>query len=151
MHDKKEIKSKLLEIEQEFYSLKEKINKFHKFYIILYFTPPVLALVIINNYFQKYFKLSVKIILFSIIILGLLIHFYLRHKYYKSKNKYKKFIMEKMNLIKINFDNEIDFKDKLIKSIKEIFDERGIDFNNIEINNSTFFNLVFIYLGLESE
>jgi len=149
MPDNEEIKNKLLDIEKEFNSLKKKINKYHLFYIILYFTPPVLAIFILDNFFQKYYILQTKIILFSIIILGLVIHFFLRHKYHKSKTRYKKFIIKKMNLIKINFDNEKDFKNKLIKSINEIFDERGIDFNNIEINNSPFFNLIFVYLGLE--
>lgn len=149
MLDIDDIKNKLLNLENEFNSLKKKIEKYHILYIIIYFTPPVLAIIILDNYFQEFYKIQTKIILFSIIILGLIIHFFLRHKYHKSKTRYKKFIIEKMNLIKINFDNEEDFKNILIKSVNKIFNERGLEFNNIEINNSAFFNLIFVYLGLE--
>ncbi|MCK4798298.1 MAG: hypothetical protein KAT05_13030 [Spirochaetes bacterium] len=146
----KNIKEKLLKLEEDFNLLKNRLEKYHLIFIIIYFLPPVLAIFLLSKFFQDFLNLAVKIIIFSIIISGLAIHFFLRYKLYKSKDRYKKFIQQRLEKIADDFPDEENFNQTVVETARNIFANRGISFSNVTINDSTFWNLIFINLGIEN-
>jgi hypothetical protein len=143
-----DLKQQLINIEEEFNLLKAKIERNHIIFIILYFLPPVLAILVFTKYVEEYFSNLIKGFILGLIILGVAIHYFLRYVYHKSKNRYKKFIDAKLEVIKSDFNDEELFKKEIIEAARNIFIERGVLFNNKSIKISNFWNLIFINLGL---
>lgn len=134
------LKKIILENEIEFNNLKRKVSYYHKLFLIFYFLPIIILIIIVSTYFEKIFNFVLKFIIYVFFTFGLLIHFFLRYKFYKSKNRYKKFFDKKLNYIK-NFYTDNDFNKKIIDVIKEIFNERNIEVNKKNIMNEDFFYL----------
>jgi|GEM_PF-4525299 len=147
-----ELKEKLLKIEEEFDNYKNNIEKIHKFILIIYFVPSLIGIL----FYYKYYKtidnessIYIKIIIFAIILTALFFHFLFRYIFQKSKKRYKKFIIDRMNKIKINYKDEEKFKKEVINNTRQIFTQRDLTLSNATIRETAFWNLLFIYLGIE--
>ena len=149
-----DIKNKLIQFEEEFYIYKNKIERFHKIFLFFYFLPAVIALIFYYINFQRVgddSSLFIKIIIIVFIAAGLILHFVLRHLFHKSRNRYKKFITDRLDKIKIEFKSNEKFIDAVIENTEVIFKNNGYELSNKTINDSPFWNLLFIYLGIEME
>lgn len=150
-----DLKKQLINIENDFSKHKAKIEKFHKLFVALYFTPLVAAVLVyiysqFNNTFAFMSSLAVKIILFSLFAIGMIIHFTLRYLYHRSNKGYRKFINKKLDEIRYNnYTDEEIFNKDIIETAKNIFQENGWEFSNVSIKNSPFWHLVFIKIGIE--
>jgi hypothetical protein len=146
-----DIKNNLLKLENEFETLRLKTEKYHLVFIILYFIPPVAAIIIYSKFYKEFFNFYIKIIIYAIILSGLAAHYYLRYKFYKSKKRYKKFIDNKLDEIKKIVNDDDNFKKIIVENAKEIFQQNSIELSNITIKNNQFWHLIFINLGIELE
>jgi hypothetical protein len=145
------IKKNLLDLEHEFDALRRKTEKYHLIFIVLYFIPPVAAIIIYSKFYNQFFNFYIKIIIYAIIVSGLGMHYYLRHKFYKSKKRYKKFIDKKLDEIKKIVNDDDNFKKIIVENTREIFKENSLELSNITIQNNQFWDLIFINLGIELE
>jgi ABC-type polysaccharide transport system permease subunit len=143
------LKLKLLYLEKNFEQLKTRTEKYHTLFIIIYFLPPLIAALIFTKYFKEFFSLYIKIIIYAVVLSGVCIHYFLRYKFHKSKNRYKAFIENGLDPIRNENTPDFDFKNAVIESVREIFKERSIPFSNISIRRYPFWELVFINLGIE--
>ena len=143
------IKSILLNSEDEFNSLRRRVEKFHITFIILYFLPPVAAVILYSKYYHENFNLTVKIILYAIIVSGLFIHYFLRHRYHKSRKRYRSFIEKKLDDLRKTVNNDNDFKKIIVENAREIFKDKSLQFSNLAIKENQFWELIFINLGIE--
>lgn len=133
-----DIEKELFKIEEEFNIYKKKIEKNHIILILLYFS--IISLVILA--FQKYLPLlynnfNIRIILFSLLIIGLLIHYYLRFKYFKSKICYHHFFKNKLDELKRSFPKKKDFNKFIIDTVNNIVKNNE---SKIRINNQNKLN-----------
>ncbi|OHD28084.1 MAG: hypothetical protein A2086_00795 [Spirochaetes bacterium GWD1_27_9] len=146
------IKSKLLQLEDNFILFKAKFEKRHLLFVALYFLPPALATFLLSRYFKElYDKFFVRVIIFSVIIIGVIIHFVLKYTYYKTNKKYKEFVENGLKDIKDSFGNEEDFRKAIVDATKEIYTDKNSSLSNLTVKNSLFWTNVFIVIGIEIE
>lgn len=81
-------------------------------------------------------------------MLGVGIHFFLRYKFYRSKNRYKEFIENKIEELKKKYPKEKDLNDRIKESAKKIFAQRNIKLDHKNANNQEFWNLLFYNLDI---
>lgn len=146
--EKIDIIGEIKKLEKDFEDFKKKVSKYHKIYLLIYFMPPLIAILIFSRFFETYFKVYLKVLLYFILLLGLVVHFFIRNRFYKSREGYKKFIQGRMDSIKNYFDTDESFKEKSIDAVRTIFLERGMEFSNTEISKNDFYYLIFSYFGL---
>ena len=123
-------------------------------FLLIYFLPAIIALLIYYANFQRVgddSSLILKIIIIILIASGLALHFILRHLFHKSKNRYKKFITVRLDILKKEYKNSNEFTDEVIENAESIFKNQGLELSNKTIHDSPFWNLIFIYLGIELE
>ena len=143
---------KILDIEEEFNLFKANNERKYIYFIILYFVPPLLAFLFVSKYKPDLSEnLAFKIIVYGILLAGLVFHFILRNTYYKTNEKYRNFIEDKLANVKKNFEDEEEFKKSIIESAKEIFSMKKKVLTNELIKKDIFWNIVFILIGLEIE
>jgi uncharacterized membrane protein (DUF485 family) len=143
--------NKMLAIEEEFNFFKAKTERKYVFFLLLYFTPPLLTFFFTAKYYTDLSENMVfKAVIFGFMLLGLAFHFVLRNTYYRSNRKYKDFIEEKFKSIKTSYADEEEFRQSIVGSAHEIFSlKKGKVLSNEYIKKDIFWNNVFILIGLE--
>jgi hypothetical protein len=146
------IKEKILSIEEEFITFKAKSERKYLLYLFLYFSPPILAFLLIGRFNPDLSENFIfKLVIFGILLLGLIFHFILRNTYYKSNAGYMKFISDKFEPVKSEFSDIEDFRKNVIESAKEIFTMKNKTLTNDLVKKDIFWNIVFILIGIETE
>lgn len=143
-----DLEKKLFSIEEEFNIYKKKIEKYHLIFIILYFS--IITLVIL--FFQIYLPLlynnfNIKIFLFSLMIFGLLIHYYLRFKYFKSKICYYHFFKNKLEELKKSFSKKENFNKLIITTVNNIIKNNESTLPSNNQNKLNFWQLLLKFLN----
>ena len=118
------LENELAKLKNDFNNLKKKIEKIHLIFILIYFS--IITLIILffqRNLVTLYNIFFIKILLFSLMVLGLIIHYFLRYKFHKNNKFYKKFFNQKLKKIHKNFSYKKVFNksivDYIIKNIKD--------------------------------
>ena len=141
----KKLDDELTNLENNFNNLKKKIERFHIIFIIIYFSLIILTILIFQKYFTNLYNIFfIKIILYSFMILGLLIHYFLRYRFHKNKNFFRKFFKIKFEEIKKNFSNKKNFNKSVVDYII-----RNLKNNDSQISKKDLYDLNF--WGLLSE
>lgn len=71
-----QLKEKLINLENDFNNFKKNIERFHFTFIFVYFLPPLVVFFIYNRYLHEEPALYIKLIIISMIVLGVIIHFF---------------------------------------------------------------------------
>jgi hypothetical protein len=142
-----DLKKVLIRSESEFEELKKKVERNHLLFILLYFTPPVIGLLVFSKYFKELLGVWLRIIIFSIIIFGLIIHFYLRYRYYKSKERYKDFINSVIDEIYLSSKDK-NINKKVLGIVKNIYKDKNMEFNRDNIDKEDFWSLLFYQMEI---
>ncbi len=146
------LKEKLMTLEDEFNQYRFKFERKYLFFLIIYFTPPLLLIFLLNRYDKAmYDSLAVKIVIFTFIIIGSVIHFTLKYTYYKANKKYKSFINKRFEEYEKFFSSKEEFKTSILATLKDIYLERSTKLSNITVKNSPFLKNIFIILDIEIE
>ncbi len=147
----KDLSSELRKIEEDFNTLKARVERNHIIFLAVYFLPPIAAILIFTKYFEEYFNYLVKGFLFALIVIGVVIHFILRQIYHRGKKRYKKFIDSKMAGLKSGYADDEEFKKDVVEAARRIFLSENVNFTNKSISLSAFWSLVFMNLGLSAD
>jgi len=136
------IKEKLLVFEEGFDKIKSKNEKYHFAFIAAYFLISLIFVYIYNKYFTENF--TVKIIFFIFIISGLFVHYFLRYKLHKSKNRYKSFFVKLIDELKNDFPDLQELEEDITSSAKEIFVSRKISLDGKNLQYYAFWELLLL-------
>jgi hypothetical protein len=146
------MKEKLLALEEDFFSFKSHYEQKYKYFLILYFAPPLLLVMLLPNISPElYESLFIKIVILSFVIAGIGIHFFLKLTYYRTNKNYKNFIEIKFDEMKKWYSDNEEFKKAVVESAKEIFADKNQELSNITVKKSIFWINVFINIGIEFE
>jgi hypothetical protein len=144
------IQEQLLRLEEDFMFFKAKFEKKHIFFILLYFSPILIVFFFLPKYINDLSDNFVfKIIIYAVMLIGLAIHFFLRNTYYKTNEKYKIFIKNRLDEMSKFFNDRNEFNKAIVESARDIFSSKNKVFSNISIKRDIFWNIVFILIGIE--
>ena len=146
------LKECVLDFEKLFNSIRKNDERFQILFVILYFTPPVIALIYTSQFRQDLFENMIfKVILFSIFTLGVVIHYALRNKYRKGRDKYIRIIKNYLaELEKIEPEKE-NLKKSVMEIARQTFMIREITFSGYNVKSFLFWDLLFQELEMEME
>ena len=148
----KKLDDELLNLENNFNSLKKKIEKFHITFIIIYFFIITLTIFIFQKYFINLYNIFyIKIILYSFMLLGLLIHYFLRFKFHKNKDFYGKFFKIKLKEIQKNFSNKRNFNKSVVDYIIKNLKNNKSQFSKKDLYDLNFWGLLIKDLGIDPD
>ena len=137
-----ELKEKLIQLEDELISLKKKIEVYHLIFLIIIMGIPIGFIFILNKFLNSSLTLNMKLILFSIMFVGLLVHLYIRNRFYKSHSGFNKYIKKRISLVKNDFTLGNNYKEKIIKLSSKILQDRGISLTEDKMSNYPFWELL---------
>jgi len=148
----KNLETELLKLKNDFNTLKKKIEKLHLIFILIYFSSVALTILLFQKYLViLYNNFLIKIMLFSLMILGLIIHYLLRYKFYKSKNCYKSFFNKSLEKIKINFPKNKNFNKSIVDYIKENLKKEEHEISKADLYKFNFWGLLIKYLDINPD
>ncbi|HOJ65281.1 MAG TPA: hypothetical protein PLE45_12765 [Spirochaetota bacterium] len=133
----------LIEIKEKFELFKANFDKRYLYFLIGYFSPIIITLIVLSKFFKSIYSLFwVRLLIFIFVLIGVILHFILKYFYFRSNKNYIRFIENEIERFKKFYSSEEEFKEKMIETIKIIFNREGIEYNPNNIKKSTFyFNL----------
>lgn len=128
----------LKEIEKKFDLFKTNFDKRYFYFLIFYFTPILILLIVLSKFFKEIYLLFwVRFTIFIFVLIGVILHFLLKYIYFKSNKKYISFIENEIIKFKNFHKDENEFKNSLLIVIKEYFSKEDITYDE-EIKKSIF-------------
>lgn len=147
-----DIEQELLKIEEEFNIYKKNIEKIHITFNIVFFSIITLIIFLLQKYLPiQYNNFYIKIILFSLMILGLMVHFFLRYKYFNSKICYLHFFKNRLEDLKNKFSKKKDFNKLIISAIKNIIKNKDLKIQTNNQNKLYFWRILVKFLNINPD